>query len=332
MKIEVLKINKINKSSFLSKNKREILLVLFIFFVSFLFILNSGKYIPVVLDGIILFGTKVLPSLLPFFFVTKLLSNFESLYIFCSKFKLLTKLFNTPAISFYIFFMSVISGYPVGAKLTGEFYERGIISQNDAKKILSFCSTSGPLFVIGSVGIGFFHSQKIGILLFISHILASVINGIIFRGKKNETKEKKIDFNSNLSLDECMYNSIRSVLVVSGFIVVFYVLIQILLDYNILYLPVKLFEIFGLSKLEATGLCAGLIEITKGASILSQCENIKTAFLLTSFIISFSGLSIFAQSFTFLEKLKINKKLFFLQKITHALLTLGVSYLFVLFF
>lgn len=332
MKIEVLTVKKIKKKVGTKSYKKEIFLCLFIFFICFLFIKNSSKYLPVVLDGIILVGTKVLPSLLPFLFVTKLLSNFETLYIFCDKFKWFTKLlFNTPSISIYIFFMSIISGYPVGAKLTGEFYEKGLLSQKDAQKILSFCSTSGPLFIIGSVGIGFFHNQKIGIFLLLSHILSNILNGIIYRGKRSPEIDKKIELNSQLSLDDCMYNSIRSILVVSGFIIIFYVLIQILIDYNILALPIKVFKLLGLTESESTGFCAGLIEITKGTSILANCNNTKIAFILASFVISFSGLSVLIQSFAFLEKLRIKKSVFVLQKITHALLSLGISYIFSLF-
>lgn len=372
MKIEILKIKNSNKFfDSLKKYKLQIFITFSLAIISVFFITNSSHYLNVVLEGILLYGTKILPSLLPFLFVTKILSNFDFIFYICSKFKHLTKfLFNTPQISFYIFFMSIISGYPVGAKLTSEFYENKIITKEDAQKILSFCSTSGPLFVIGSVGVGFFASSKIGILLFICHILSSVINGIIFGHIKTKTKDRMncnklnntsknlnsiaIKNNSltsqiqikkennllkfhgeknaqqkklNLSLDDCMYNSIRSVLIVGGYIIIFYVFIQIMLDKNLLYPLTKFFELLGFTKLEAQGFSAGLFEITKGISILSKTKNLRFSFVLSSFLISFSGLSIIMQSITFLEKTNVNKKVFVIQKLFHAILSSIFAYI-----
>lgn len=347
MKIEILKIKKNNKIlAFFLKNKVQIFLSLILLFISIFFIKNSAHYINIVLEGIILYGTKILPTLLPFFFITKILSNFEFISTICLKFRFLSKtLFCVPAISLYIFFMSVISGYPIGAKLTSEFYNNGLISSSDAQKILSFCSTSGPLFVIGSVGVGFFLNQKIGIMLFVVHIISAIINGIIFghiNFKKNDKKNIKLESfksdknditikNNNFSLDDCMYNSIRSVLIVGGFIVIFYVFIQIILDYNLLFPLTKLFEILGLSSLESKGFCAGLFEITKGISLISKSTNIKLSFCLTSFLISFSGISILLQSITFLDKTNVNKKLFVFQKFCHGIIAILISYLFSFF-
>lgn len=340
MKLEVLKIKKISCFDKINKYKKQILLTIILLFFSICFILNSNKYISVVLEGILLYGTKVLPSLFPFFFITKILSSFDLLLSFCNKFKKLTKiLFNTPAISCYIYFMSIISGYPMGAKLTSEFYEIGLINKHQAERIMSFCSTSGPLFIIGTVGVGFFSSTQIGVLLFISHILASFINGIVFRnfGKKKEfilennfTKDNNNNKVYNFSLEDAMYSTIKSVLIVGGYIVIFYTGIQLLLDLNVFYPIIKLLNLIGLNNLEATGLLSGLIEVTKGASILGK-TNSRIGFILTGGIISFSGLSIFIQSLTFLNKIKLNKKIFILQKITHSIITIAISYLISLF-
>lgn len=342
MKISIALVNKKivqeNKIlAFFKKYKHQIFITCFLFVLTLLFVINSERYLNVIIEGVLLYGTKVLPSLLPFFFVTKILSNFGFIYSVCNQFSSLTKLlFNTKAISSYIFFMSIISGYPVGAKLTSEFYEKKLINSNDAQKILSFCSTSGPLFIIGTVGVGFFCNEKFGFLLLLTHIISSILNGILYRNykKKNNTfnKETLKDYNNldkSLSLQDCMISSINSVLVVGGYIVIFYVLINILLDYNLLLPLIKFLELLGLNRVEATGLSAGLIEITTGLNILSKSKNLKLCFLLASFLISFSGISILMQSNSFLEKLQLNKKLFVLQKITQGLISVLVGILIV---
>ena len=331
MKISLLKIN---KSNIIKKYKLQILLTILLVFFSLCFILNSSKYIGVVLEGIILYGVKVLPGLLPFFFITKIFGSFDFIISFCNKFKRLSKLlYNTPSISCYIFFMSIISGYPMGAKLTTEFYEMGLINKPDAQKIMSFCSTSGPMFVIGTVGVGFFANEFLGIMLFLVHVISSIINGLLYRNIKTKKEENfnyetNIKLNNNFSLEDAMYSTIKSLLIVGGYIVIFYTLIEVLLDFKILSPLISLFSIFGLNNYEATGLVSGIIEITKGISILCKTSNIKLAFMLSSSLISFSGISIFVQSLSFLNKLKISKKLFLLQKITHSIISLAISYLF----
>lgn len=334
MKSKISTKNKI--STFFKEYKWQLIIITFLMIISSLFIFNSNKYIRIVLEGIVLFGTKVLPALLPFLFITKILSSFNLIGKICEKFSFLTKfLFSTPSISFYIFFMSIISGYPVGAKLTCEFYEKKIITSHDAQKILAFCSTSGPLFVIGSVGVGFYFNARLGFLLFLSHIISSILNGIIFGHAKIFSKREK-NFNNSLcnidktnvefSLDDCMFSTIKSAMMVGGFVVIFFVLIQILLDSNLLSPFIKLFTLFGLSELEATGFVSGLIEITKGVNILAKSPNILTSFMLSSFVISFSGISILTQSIVFLEKSNVSKKIFIFQKLTHAILSLVISY------
>lgn len=339
MKIEVLKIkkNRINLEK-PKVYKNQIIVSIFLTIISIFFIINSGKYINIVLDGILLYGTKILPTLLPFFFITNILSNFDLIYLICNQFSSLTKfLFNTKSISAYIFFMSIISGYPMGAKLTAQFYENKLIDEIDAQKILSFCSTSGPLFIIGTVGIGFFHNQFIGIMLLLVHIISSIINGIIYRnfkGKNNSLNLQKneIKYSNNIaqnlqnfSLQNCMFNAINSVLIVGGYIIIFYVLIEIMLDYNLLFPLTKLLELLGLPMVQAKGLTSGLIEITKGISILSLSPNLRLNFIISSFLISFSGISILMQATTFLDKSGVNKKLYVLQKITHGFIALILS-------
>ena len=75
----------------------------------------------------------------------------------------------------------IISGYPVGAKIVTKFREEGICTKAEAERLLAFTNNSGPLFIIGTVGISLFGNTTIGILLFITHLLACITVGILFR-------------------------------------------------------------------------------------------------------------------------------------------------------
>lgn len=91
-----------------------------------MFIINPQKSHKSVLNGITLFALNVLPSLLPFFFLTKLLSslgNIDSLTRFLRR--PLKKIFKLPPQFAYIMFISMISGYPIGANLVGDLCAPG---------------------------------------------------------------------------------------------------------------------------------------------------------------------------------------------------------------
>lgn len=301
-----------------------------------LIVINPKLCIESVYNGLAVWAKCVLPSLLPFMFFTKILSDLNVVSKISKKCSKLTKfLFNAPSVSAYIFLMSVISGYPVGAKLISEFYEAKIITEKQANKLTTFCSTSGPLFIIGSVGTAMFLNAKIGYIIFISHILSSILNGIIYRNiyKDNYEQEFTSDQKSlNYILPNSMSSSVTSVMIVGGYIAIAFMLVDLANSLNLLA-PINHFfalvlKPFGLNSEIANAISSGIIEISKGCSMLSILDVPKIWLAtLASFIISFGGFSVFFQSITFLSKCKVNMKFYLLQKLTHGLLSGIVTFL-----
>lgn len=290
-------------------------------------ILQPAKFISQSLNGISAWAFNVLPSVLPFMFFTKVLSALDFMPKLTRPFsKLSQKVFKAPPISIYAFTMAILSGYPVGSKMVADLYMQGKISKEDAFKMSSFCSTSGPMFIIGAVGIGMFNSSKIGYILFLSHVIGAVLNGILYRNFKLKDKDQtntiphynnttKTQFN----LSEIVLNSTLSILSVGCIITIFFIVIECfspilsLFPNNIAYF----FE--------------GLIEITKGCIDLSTLSNKFLAVALCSFTISFGGISTILQSITMLSNLQMPVKFFTLQKFTHACLSLIVTVILLLF-
>lgn len=165
--------------------------------ICFVFILNPSVYSKSCLNAISVWALNVLPMLLPFFIFTRIIVSIcpPKKSVLDKPFK---KFYNTPNGSFLIFFLSVISGYPMGAKLISNMYENKYIDNDDALSTLSFCSISGPMFMIGTVGVSIFHSYKTGLIIMIANLLASIFNGLIFRKriKSKQIYNKKEDNNS----------------------------------------------------------------------------------------------------------------------------------------
>jgi sporulation integral membrane protein YlbJ len=292
-------------------------------------IINPKRYINSILNGILLWSKVVLPSLLPFLFFTKLITMLNILPSLCSFLSpLINKIFKTKSMySGYLFFISILSGYPVGSKLVVEYYENGVISKQDAIKINTFTSVSGPLFIIGSVGIGMLNNKYIGYILLFSHILSALITGLFYRNiiiKEDFKAKENKNILSNNFLDEALYNSIISILKVGTLIAIFYLFIDIVNDLKIFYPIIKLFNNYDFN---ISPLLSGIIEMTRGAYDLSSSAiPIKIMVPLISFLISFGGLCIHFQSYTFLSKI-ISYKFFLKQKIAHSIISFIITYL-----
>ena len=228
--------------------------------------------------------------------------------------------------------MSVISGYPVGAKLISEYHKMGFISTKQANKLCSFCSTSGPLFIVGSVGVGLLFSAKIGYILLISHIASSILNGMIYRNVFVDKTEIDFDFENQKTtqnlLGESMKDSILSILVVGGFIAMAFLIVDLFVSLNLFYPINWLLEKFGISGEIGTIFSSGFLEVSKGCLMISNTglsNAIKATF--ASFFIGFGGISVFLQAVTFLKDAKVNLKFYFFQKITHGILSAGLTFL-----
>lgn len=150
-------------------------------------------------------------------------------------------IFNVSGEGSFALIMGIISGYPIGAKICSDFRKNNVCSKEECERLLSFTNNSGPLFIIGTVGVLMFHSTTIGLLLFISHILASFIVGFLFRFWKKDIKHEHLNTNSfNMSskhttisnlgeiLASSITSSISTLLLIGGFIVLFSCILSIL--------------------------------------------------------------------------------------------------------
>lgn len=286
-------------------------------------LLNPKVYFDACVQGLKIWALTVLPALLPFIFLTLLLCNIvnpNSLAKFFNGF--CKKFYHENGLCGYLQIMSFISGYPVGSKLLSEFALKGLISKNNAEKISVCTSTSGPAFIIASVGLVMLNDKKAGVILYVCHIFSALLNGVIFNKRAVyqpihplfNTKQKS----KNLFYD-CAFSTFISCLTVGVFIAFFFVFLQILQDFKVL-LPLEflLGLIFNDSK-KASAFIAGLIECTKGCIMMANTKGILKLPLICS-LISFGGFSVIAQSIAFLKQANISVRFFIFGKIVQTAL------------
>lgn len=318
------------------KKNYEFVFCIILFAVILLISLNPSPYISSTYAGLKVWATIVLPSLFVFFILTKLFMNLKSsLKFFSFLDKLFYKLFKVKRTGSYIFIMSIMSGYPIGAKLVSEFYLDGTITQTEAKRLISFCSTSGPMFVLGSVAVGMFNDHKIGIVILISHLLSSFLNGLLYRNvgnkfskidtknppKTSETKVKK-------TLNDIMYDTIISVLMVGGYITLSFTLLEFITTLPFFSNIINFFNTtLHLNFFEQV--LKGVVELTNGCVSLLNIDMSKQLLcILLTAMISFGGLSIHLQSQMFLSKVGIKYNYFLLTKVSQTIISILISGLF----
>ncbi len=187
------KSNRLKKSNNLKlfrKLKNYILPLILLLFTACL-ILFSSSNLTAAKNGLKLWANSVVPSLFPFFVATELLSKTNIPHILGRLFNGFMKpIFNVRGEGSFAFIMGIISGYPVGAKIATNFRKNNILTKEECERLLSFTNNSGPLFIIGTVGISMFGNSTIGFLLLITHILACLTVGFLFRFWKSSFKSE----------------------------------------------------------------------------------------------------------------------------------------------
>lgn len=276
------------------------------------------RYIASVSYGLHLFALTVLPALFPFFFFSKILTAMDIASTLEKPLKRPMRfLFNAPPVGGYILVLSLLSGYPIGAKLTADCCKMGIITQEQAKNICAFTSTSGPLFIVGSVGASMLGNKTAGFVILLSHYLSALINGLIM-AKRTSPNEKTLSAPQTFVgydnlLGDSITSGILSVAIVGGYIAIFSMLADVLYDFKILPFFSGIFKFIRVPAPLAEGIITSFVEITRGCQMLSKSGfPMRAVAPICCAVISFGGLSVTLQSMTFLSECKI-KPLFYLK-------------------
>lgn len=276
----------------------------------------------------------IIPSLLPFFVISRLILKTGAIHPISRFFRpVMRPLFNLPAQAAFPLVAGWLSGYPAGAKYTTDLYEGNFLSKKEAQRLLAFCNNASPLFIVGAIGTGYFNSPGLGLILFFSHLSASIsvgiVTGLLSRIKRSaQMEEEKLSerYQMNTSihmLTEAIMDSMKVLLQISGTIIFFAVLVQTLEIAGIFtalsrmiirILPgneafVEMIEIF----------IAGSLELTYGLYLLSLSTPVPVflKILMTAFLCGFGGFSVHTQV-TGLCPGDFNLREFFTGKLAHG--------------
>ena len=207
--------------------------------------------------------------------------------------------------------MGIVSGYPVGARIVTSFRSNNLCTKEEAERLITFTNNSGPLFILGTVGITLFYDISIGLLLLFTHVLAAISVGIIFKSWKSNKKEKRntnavetnISFNSlGELLSKSILSAINSVILIGGFIILFGIILSILQKtyiLNILQIPlIPIFNIFNINTEFIIPILTGFLELTNGVIVISTIasKNLTVNIIFCAFLLGFGRNIYYASS------------------------------------
>lgn len=174
-----------------------------------------------------------------------------------------------------------------------------------------------------------------------THILASLTVGFIFRWWKNRKNLKRISkensVNTTLSfknlgeiLSTSIISSIKTIVLIGGFIILFSVIISIIKTTGILNIFSPLINSLKIPMQYFNGIFFGLLELTNGLNIITSIANksLSTNIIICAFLLGFGGFSILLQVLSIISKNKIPIKSYFIGKLLHGFI--AATYVFLI--
>ncbi len=209
-------------------------------------------------QGLMLCGQVVIPSLFVFLCLCQWLMTSSGIGLLTRYGK---PLFRVLLGSYWqgglAWLMAVIGGYPMGAVALKQLLAQGLITREQAERLICFLFVPSPAFVITAVGVGLLNSARSGVLLWGACVMASLVITVVgCRIKSVESASMPHDVSlRSMGFTAGVASACQLMLQICGMVVLFCVVIGFL---PMLSLPVCVSNWIG-----------GLLEVTNGCVIVS---------------------------------------------------------------
>jgi len=286
-------------------------------------------------EGLELCLNVIIPSLFPFFVISTLAVEMglaEKMGRLIEP--AMRRLFNVSGACASAFVLGFVGGYPVGARTAIALYERGECSRREAERLLSFCNNSGPAFILGVVGASVFADNRVGLLLYLVHGIASVLTGFCFRrwrGGSDSSRPRLRQGNRTqpgfaAAFTGGVKSSFASTLNICGFVIFFTVLIKMLVISGVLPAAARaaawLLSPLGVDEDTARRLLTGVIEMSSGVwSLSAAAESLSAGAAMAAFMLGWAGISVHCQTLSFLCDSGLSARTYIIGKLMHGLLS-----------
>lgn len=260
-------------------------------------------------EALALCAGSVIPALFPFLAVSSLLVSLGFGQQLSPCLSGLMALFRLPGAAGSALLLGLAAGYPVGARTAAELYRSGQLTRNETARLLTFCNNSNPVFLISVLGVGVFDSARTGLRLWLIHVAAALLTGLLFRSREGTSLHSS--FHQPLSAEaisfpSALVDAVRgaagTMLSLCAFVTLFYVLSAPLAQ-----LPSPLGP-----------LLTGTLELF---SLTPRLTADRIGFVLASGCAGWGGVSVLCQTAAVLEGTGLSPRPCVRGKLVHGLLS-----------
>lgn len=242
-------------------------------------ILDSATALQGAREGVQLCISTVIPSLFPFCFLSIWLTDLLSGAPLPQG---LGKLFHFSPGTEAVMITGFLGGYPMGVQSLMLSHRSGSISRTDANMLLRFCSQPGPAFIFGILGSQFPSPLWCWGLWII--VLAGAWAVSLLR-EPAAAADRMQERNKLRPAAAILRQAVTSMAMISGWIIVFRVIIRFLTRWVLWLLPQ-----------EWHCLLSGLLELTNGCCMLGNVADLRLRFILSAALLSCGGLCVAMQT------------------------------------
>ena len=318
-------------SRLLSKERvRDLLLGLALLCATLALMLYPQPSMEAAKSGLALCYNVIIPSLFPFFVLSSLVVELGLAgYLGRLLEGLMRPLFHVSGACASAFALGFIGGYPVGAKTAISLYENGMCTKTEAERLLAFCNNSGPAFILGAVGAGVFGSGKAGIALYLCHMAASLLVGLLFRfyrpgdgpSSPRRMGERFQAVSFSAAFPRAVTGAMASSLNICAFILCFSVVVRLLTLSGLLDGAAGLLSALPpplrLSQEWSRRLLVGALELSSGVYSLTG-GSLTGRLSMAAFMLGWAGVSVHLQVLAFLGDSGLSMRTYLTGKLLHG--------------
>ncbi len=273
---------------------------------------NSASMAEGIRQGIEISLNTLIPSMFIFLAVANFISDSPLGSQASRPFQRLAhKIFRLDPAAFTLFLLSLIGGYPIGAKLIASKIKKGQMNVRDGQRMLSFCTNCSPAFLLSGVSLGLWGSVVPGAVIYFSQVLAAVIlaagsavRSPLVQIREDESRERE-------ELSSLFVRSVNSAAKSMGIICIFVVFFCGFFPFlDRLPLPDW-----------AALIGKGLLEVTSGCQMIRGMTFVQSVYLVCLFT-AFGGVCVHLQLTALLYKTNIKMGPFLLTRMIYTVLSL----------
>lgn len=316
------------------------------------------------IQGIGIWWDILFPALFPFLVISEMLLGFGIVHFLGTLLDpLMRPLFRLPGIGGFVVAMGFASGYPVGARLTSQLWEQGLLTRDEGERLVAFTTSSDPIFLIGAVSVGFFHDARLAIVLAIAHYGSALLLGFLMRfhgDSKLSSASNPLSTTTStpkgslfarsfqamhiarlkdarplgLLLQMSIRSSIELVFVIGGLVIFFSVILAYLSLGPIMEILTTglryLLQLIHIPQALSNSMINGFFEVTlgaKAAGLAGVTVPLVYKVAAAAFVLSWGGLSVHAQIVSILHRTNIRYMIFAVARLVHALMAACLVFL-----